>query len=43
MLALDPRLFDAENNLGGALVQIGRSAEAIPHFELAAENQSEFR
>jgi len=36
-LAVTRKNYIAENNLGGALVLLGRAAEACPHFEAAAE------
>jgi tetratricopeptide (TPR) repeat protein len=36
-LAVTHRNFIAENNLGGALLLLGRSDEAYPHFQAAAE------
>jgi len=36
-LAVTPDNFVAENNLGGALILVGREEEAHPHFERAAQ------
>jgi protein O-mannosyl-transferase len=36
-LAVTHRNFIAENNLGGALLLLGRADEAYPHFQAAAE------
>jgi Tfp pilus assembly protein PilF len=36
-IRLDPRHAPAHNNLGSALLQLGRPAEAVPHFQHALE------